>query len=160
MKASILFIAGSMVFGLSACNNAESRYMNLSTGEGVELEKDEKTGLMVDAETGEPVEIYVDTRSKDTIWGSAGEVINGYVYRTDNGEWEFKEEDFKVKADGDEYKMKSGDDYKVKRDDGEYKIKNGDYKKEVEKDGDITIKNGDTKIKIDGETGERKVKND
>ena len=56
--------------------------------------------------------------------------------------------------------MNSVDDYIVYRVDGEYKIKNGDYKKEVEKDGDITIKNGDTKIKIDGETGERKVKND
>ena len=27
-------------------------------------------------------------------------------------------------------------------------------------DGDIKIKDGDTKIKIDGETGEKKVKND
>jgi hypothetical protein len=44
--------------------------------------------------------------------------------------------------------------------DTEYKTKSGDYKKEVEKDGDITIKDGDTKIKIDGETGEKKVKND
>ena len=115
---------------------------------------------MACTETGEPVKIYVDTRSKDTIYGYTGEVINGYVMRTEDGEWKYKGEDFKVKVDGDEYKMKAGDDYKVKRDGGEYKIKNGDYKKEVEKDGDITIKDGNKKIKIDGETGERKVKYD
>ena len=34
-----------------------------------------------------------------------------------------------------------------------YKLKNDDYKKKVEKDGD-------TKTKIDGETGEKKVKKD
>ena len=31
-------------------------------------------------------------------------------------------------------------------------------RKKWKKDGDITIKTGDKKIKIDGETGERKVK--
>jgi hypothetical protein len=43
---------------------------------------------------------------------------------------------------------------------GDYKVKSGDYKKEVEKDGDVIIKDGNKKIKIDGETGERKVKHD
>jgi hypothetical protein len=48
----------------------------------------------------------------------------------------------------------------VQSEDGETKIKDGEYKKEVEKDGDITIKDGKTKVKIDGETGEKKVKKD
>lgn len=151
MKTTILLVAGFLVTGFMACNDAESRYIDLSTGENVELREDEKTGLMVNAETGEPVRIYVDTRSKDTIWGTSGKVINGYVYKDAAGGWEYR---------GEDYKQKSGDDSKVKGDGDEYKIKNGDYKKEVEKDGDITIKNGDTKIKIDGETGERKVKKD
>jgi hypothetical protein len=30
----------------------------------------------------------------------------------------------------------------------------------VEADGDVKIKDGDKKVKIDGETGEKKVKND
>lgn len=160
MKTRFLLLAGAVSFGLFACDNNESRYLDLSSGEAVELEKDEKTGLMVNAETGKPVKIYVDRRSKDTIWGESGKVINGDLVRTEEGEWKYKGDDYKVKVDGDEYKVKSGDDYKVKGEDGEYKIKNGDYKKEVEKDGDVTIKNGDTKIKIDGETGERKVKRD
>jgi hypothetical protein len=33
-----------------------------------------------------------------------------------------------------------------------------DYKKKVEKDGDVNIKTDDKKIKIDGKTGEKKVK--
>ncbi len=160
MKTTLLLLAGAVSFGLFSCDNNDSRYLDLTTGEAVELEKDEKTGLMVNTETGKPVKVYVDRRSKDTIWGSNGKVVNGYIARSEDGEWEYKGDDFKVKSDGDEYKMKSGDDYKVKSEDGEYKIKNGDYKKEVEKDGDVTIKNGDTKIKIDGETGERKVKRD
>ena len=115
MKTTILMFAAVVALGFTACNNAESRYLDLSTGENVELEKDEKTGLMVNAETGEPVKIYVDTRSKDTIWGTTGEVINGYVVRTEDGEWKYKGDDYKVKVDGDEYKAKYGDDYKVKK---------------------------------------------
>ncbi|MCE3281938.1 MAG: hypothetical protein K0Q66_675 [Chitinophagaceae bacterium] len=34
------------------------------------------------------------------------------------------------------------------------------YKKKVEDDGDVKIKDGDVKVKIDKETGERKVKRD
>ena len=39
-------------------------------------------------------------------------------------------------------------------------LKQDDYKVEVEKDGDVKIKNGNDKVKIDGKTGERKVKKD
>ena len=84
-------------------------------------------------------------------------VINGRVKKADDDRWVYILEN----EDNNAAKRYDGDnDYKVKRTDDEYKIKNGDYKKEVEKDGDVIIKNGDTKIKIDGETGERKVKRD
>lgn len=151
MKTTMI-IAAFVLMGSYACMDAGGRYLDLSTGESVDLEKDEKTGLMVNAETGEPVRMYVDRETDDTIWGASGKVINGRVVKLDNGNWAYK--------DDDEYKAKYGDDVKIKRDDDEYKIKSGDYKKEVEKDGDITIKDGDKKIKIDGETGEKKVKND
>lgn len=143
-KYSLLLtaFAGSLFF--AACNDNESRYYNLSTGEAVELEKDEKTGLMVDAETGKTVRVYVDRESKDTIWGATGKVVNGQIVKADDGEW----------------KITNDDDSKVKMEDGDYKVKDGDYKKKVEKDGDVKIKDGDKTIKIDGETGERKVSND
>jgi hypothetical protein len=144
-----------------SCNNADTRYLDLSTGEHVELKEDPKSGLMVDARNGKPVRIYVDTRDRDTIWGATGKVINGRVEKAEDGQWIYEgENEYSAKGDDGDYKMKSGDESKVKIEDGEYKVKRGDYKKEVEKDGDITIKDGNKKIKIDGETGERKVKND
>ena len=117
-----------------ACNN-ESRYLDLSTGNRVDLKKDSTTGLMVDAETGKPVRLYVDRESKDTIWGPTGKVVNGKIVKSDKGEWTYSAEN-EMNNDG------------------------SDYKRKVEKDGDIKIKDGDKKIKIDGETGEKKVKND
>ncbi len=103
----------------------------------IELKKDDKTGKMVDAETGETVHFYVDTRSKDTIDGRTGKVVNGKLEKRSSGSYVY------INDENDEFKVKS-DDYKMK----------------VEKDGDIKIKDGDKKIKIDGETGEKKVKKD
>ncbi|HEX7902727.1 MAG TPA: hypothetical protein VF487_02530 [Chitinophagaceae bacterium] len=127
----ILFIVMSLVW--VSCKQ-QSRYLDLSTGKEVKLEKDAETGLMVNAETKKPVYIYVDTKNNDTVYGSTGKVINGEVVKTESGDYKFR---------GD-YKYKSPD---------------GDLKVEVEKDGDVKIKDGDSKIKIDGETGEKKVKN-
>ena len=134
MKKIFLFaILGSAVVW-SACESND-RYLDLETGEKVELVKDDATGLMVNAETKKPVYIYVDTKSKDTIYGKTGKVINGSVVLVD-GKYIYKDDALTVENES------------------------GDYKREVEKDGDIKIKDGDTKTKIDGETGEKKVKND
>ena len=150
MKTILMAVAvSSLAFLTQSCDDAEARYIDLSTGDEIELRENE-SGKMVDAETGKPVRVYVDTREKDTIWGETGEVVNGKLIRSDDGEWKLKSEDGEVKIKTDN---EGGEN-------GEYKIKSGDYKKEVEKDGDITIKDGKTKIKIDGETGERKVKKD
>lgn len=119
-----------------ACNNADSRYVDLNTGETIKLEKDE-SGVMVNAETKRPVDIYVDTQTNDTIYGKTGKVINGHVERSGDNTWVYKVDS-----------------------DGEWKVKDDDYKMKVEKDGDVKIKDGDTKIKIDGETGEYKKKED
>ena len=134
MKKIFLFaILGSAVVW-SACESNE-RYLDLETGEKVELVKDDATGLMVNAETKKPVYIYVDTKTKDTIYGKTGKVINGSVVLVD-GKYIFQDPSLTVENE------------------------TGDYKRKVEKDGDIKIKDGDTKTKIDGETGEKKVKND
>ncbi len=136
MKTIFVAIIGLVTVSFWSGCRPQDRYLDLSTGEGVDLEKDDNTGLMVRADTRKPVDIYVDTKTNDTIYGPTGKVINGQVVKL--GEWKYK------------------------YDDGEYKIKNdeADYKKKVEKDGDVKIKDGDTKTKIDGETGERKVKRD
>ena len=151
MKQIKLGIAGMAFMMFLASCESEGRYIDLESGNRVEVEKDSETGYMVNAETHKPLYIYVDTKTNDTIYGRTGNVVNGKV-ALNNGKWEYD-------ADGD-FKYTDGD-YKLKVEaDGDYKIKDGDYKKKVETDGDIKIKDGYTKIKIDGETGEKKVKND
>ncbi len=132
MKILSLIAFAAILF--TSCK-PKDRYLDLSTGKAVELEKDPETGLMVNAATKKPVYIYVDTETNDTIYGSTGKVVNGQVVKTEGGEYKY-------------------------RGDYEYKSPDGDLKVEVEKDGDIKIKDGDSKLKIDGETGERKVKHD
>jgi hypothetical protein len=146
---AILCICSAAVWTACSDSKADGRYIDLGTGKTIELVKDEKTGLMIDAETGKPVRMYVDTKTQDTIWGRSGKVINGYVEKNDEGRYVYinpddDDSDYKFKRDGVGYKKKAGDDYKVK----------------VEDDGDYKIKNGDKKVKVDAETGEKKVKRD
>lgn len=133
--------AGLLLGTILGCSESKGRYLNLSTGKTIGVEKDEKTGYMVDMQTREPLYIYVDSKKDDTIYAKTGEVINGHVYLDDNNKYVF---------DGDE---------KLKLDDG-VTYKDGDYKVKVEENGDMKVKNGDRKVKTDGETGEKKVKND
>ena len=133
MKHKFVLIAGAaMMLAVSGCKE-NSRYIDPNTGRSLTLVKDASTGLMVDEETQKPVYMYVDTETKDTVYGPTGKVINGYVVLED-GKYKYTENELKLKGDDDDYKM------------------------EVEKDGDIKIKDGDKKLKIDGETGETKVK--
>ena len=133
----VLFIA-TVVISVS-CSTEKGKYIDLRTGKAITIERDPTTSVWVNADTKEPVYIYVDTKKNDTIYGKTGLVINGHVQKSaDNVFW---------------YDADMDTEYKVK-------VAETDYKKEVEKDGDVKIKNGDTKIKIDGETGEKKVKRD
>ena len=137
MKKTIASGLGiAMIIGLVSCSDDKDRYVDLRTGKSIELVKDENSGLLVDANTKQPAYIYVDTRNDDTIYGKTGEVINGRVIMNDKNEYVYEK------------------DYQP------YEVKGDDYKVEVEKDGDMKIKQGDSKIKVDGETGEKKVKND
>lgn len=146
MKTLTLSIFGlSLICSIISCAGKNQRYIDLETGNYVDVVKDSTNGTMVNADTREPVIIYVDTQSKDTIYGKTGKVINGDVTKTSDGKYKYTSNNDgpnKVKTD----------------DDGAYKIKEGDYKKKVEADGDVKIKDGDKKIKIDGETGEKKIK--
>ena len=124
----LLILFGAVVMIFTSCKR--ERYYDLTAGKYVKLEKDEKTGRMINTETHEPVYIYVDRETRDTIYGATGDVVNGHVVVTSDGKYDI---------------------------DDEYKIKYGDYKKKVDGD-EVKIKDGDTKIKI--EDGERKVKKD
>jgi hypothetical protein len=139
MKYSLFALAGTIALAVFSCKDNNPRYTDPDTGKEVTLVKDASTGLMVDAETKKPVYIYVDNEKKDTIYGETGKVINGHVTLEDG---KYKYAELEVKAEG-----------------GEYKIKGEDYKEKMEKDGDLKIKNGDVKTKVDGKTGEVKVKN-
>ena len=156
MKTKLIVLAAVVIAGTS-CKNNNDRYLNLNTGENVEIERDSTTGFMIDADSHQPVDLYVDTKTNDTIYGRTGKVINGYVVKDDKGVYAYR--DWDVKQDGDEYKAKT-DDAKIKSEDGESKVKNGSYTKKVEDDGDVKIENGTTQVKIDGKTGKRKVKKD
>jgi hypothetical protein len=156
MTTKILIMAG-FVGLITACNHNEPRYLDLSTGENVDLVKNDTSGVMVNSTTRKPVKIYVDTKTHDTIFGSTGKVINGHVVKTSEGDYTY--DGWNVKQDGDEYKAKSGDE-KIKMEGDEGKLKDGSYTRKVEGDGDVKIETGSKQIKIDGETGERKVKKD
>ena len=119
-------LSAALIF--TACKR--ERYYDLTAGKYINLEKDEKTGRMINTETHKPVYIYVDRETRDTIYGATGDVVNGHVVVTSNGKYDI---------------------------DDEYKVKYGDYKKKVDGD-EVKIKDGDTKIKI--EDGEKKVKKD
>jgi hypothetical protein len=134
-----LFVLGVLAAAMlwSACSSKKGAYVDLRSGEKIEVEKDPVTGVWLNADTKEPVYLYVDTKKNDTLYGETGEVVNGHVVLSGNKYW--------YDADLEkENKVVVSDDYKTK----------------VEDDGDVKIKDGDTKIKIDGETGEKKVKND
>ena len=148
----MIIAAGFLSLVSIACNSNNERYLDLNTGNYVDLKSDSTSGLMVNETTGVPVELYVDTHTHDTIYGTTGKVVNGHVSKTDNGKWI-------VKEDGDEYKAKNGDE-KIKAEDGDTKTKDGNVTRKVDEDGDVKIETGDKTIKIDGETGERKVKKD
>jgi hypothetical protein len=137
MKTKFLILPALALAALTySCNRtAGSRYVDLTTGEEIELVKDNETGLMVNATTRKPVYMYVDTETNDTIYGSTGKVINGEIRRLDDGAYQYT---------GD-YKFKSEDkdgDYKVKVDDGEIKIKTDDQKIKIDEDGK-KVKNDD-----------------
>ena len=157
MKKTIFFISAAFLTICIGCDSA-GRYVDINTGEKIEIIKDEKTGYMIDAESKKPVHIYVDTKTGDTLYGRTGRVINGKIKKASNEKWDYDDDGFTYK-DGD-YKMKVEDDVNTIEEGDAYKIKDGEYKKKVEKDGDVKIKDGNTKIKIDGKTGEKKVKKD
>jgi hypothetical protein len=122
MKKVLLFVFGVITISMwMACNSAAGRYIDLNTGKHISIEKDPQTGYIVDSETKKPVDIYVDTETKDTIYGRNGKVINGKVVKTEEGVYEYHVIT-EPKDNAGEIKIKDGDT-KIKIKDGEKKVK-------------------------------------
>lgn len=176
MKTTKTILAiGVVLFSMAACkNDKEDKVFSLATGEEVYVVEDEN-GIMVDKETKRPVLLYVERDGKDTIYGPTRKVVNGkiermddgvYLYddggerkvKIDDGEYKIEDGEVKIKREDGEYKYKDDNGATIKREDGEYKYETDGYTKKVDEDGDVKIETKDTKTKIDGETGEIKVK--
>jgi len=139
MKHVFLWSLAASLLALVSCKDrTRSSYYDLNNDEPVSLVKDERTGMMLNADTKQPVYIYVNTETKDTIYGATGEVINGRVVRLEDGKYKYG--DLKIKQD----------------EDGDFKLKDEDYKRKIDADGDTKVKDGDNKRKADGETGDVK----
>ena len=133
-KFSLILLTLACGSAWIACNEVQARYIDLTSGEKIKVVKD-KQGRLVNAEDKKPIRFYVDTKTKDTLDGRTGKVVNGELVKSDDGGYEYISVREALASDDE-------------------------FKKKVEKDGDVKIKSGNKKIKIDGETGEKKVKYD
>lgn len=130
------------------------RYVDIYTGQEIDLWYDAGRHMTINRSTNEPVEFYINTSNWDTVYGKGQFVVNNLIVKDIDGR--YKLDDAKVKIDGDELKIKDGD-RKLKIDGEEFKMKDGDLKiKHDHKDGEGKIKGDSTKIKIDDD--ELKVK--
>jgi len=131
-----------------------AKYVDLKTGQPVELYYNSKKKRTYSESTNEPVDLYVNVATGDTIYGQGRYVVNNYIVKTEDGT--YKLDNKKIKIDGDDIKIKDGDK-KFKMEDGEIKIKDGDDKMKADAD-ESKLKTDDMKKKT--EDGETKTKKD
>ena len=132
-------------------------YVNLNTASGTStaiMKDTTEAGGYVYSDTYKPIDediLFVDVSTNDTLYGPTGLVVNNAIIH-ENGTW--KVDKTKIKRDGNEIKIKSGDD-KLKIEDEELKMKTGDSKMKVD-DDEAKLKTPDSKTKV--EDDETKVK--
>lgn len=149
--------AGSDTAGTEATDAStvsNTSYVKLSTGEAASIVKDTETNSYIYSDTRQPIEsdlLFVDASTSDTLYGPTGLLVNNALVQTE-GTWKLDET--KIKRDGDEIKIKSGDE-KIKIDGEDMKVKDDDSKLKVD-DDESKMKTPDTKEKTDD--GETKVK--
>lgn len=141
---------------LSADGNTEATYVNLSTGEPLQIVNDTEKGYYVYSDTKLPVDndlIFVDVSTRDTLYGKTGAIVNNAILQSASGAWTLNDE--LVERNGDEIKIKTADG-KLKIDGDELKYKEGDTKVKV--DGDESkVKTADSKTKTDGSESKTKT---
>ena len=129
-------------------------FIDLNTGDTLDYWFDTEKKTIMNRTTGVPVEFYVNTNTRDTVYGRGRFVVNGLLLQGEDGKWKFDET--KVKIDKDELKIKDGN-RKLKIDGDDVKVKEGGKKVKLE-DGEGKVKDGDTKAKVDKE--QMKVKDE
>jgi ABC-type Fe3+-citrate transport system substrate-binding protein len=110
-------------------------YVNLNTGEPVNIIADPVTGIAIDQSTQQPVELYYNPSTNDTLYQS-GMKVNSLLIKEKEGKYRL--DDTKIKIDGDEIKIKD-DSSKIKIDGDEMKIKSPDGKVKVDGE-DVKVK--------------------
>lgn len=131
-------------------DTATYSYLDLRTGQPVDLYYSPRRNRVYSVITNEPVDYYVNVITGDTVYGRGRYVVNNYLVRSANGM--YKLDDKRIKIDKDEIKMKDGKT-KFKIDKGEMKMKDGDNKmkdknKDKDKDeDDAKMKTEDMKMK-------------
>lgn len=123
------------------------RYVDLSTGQPIDLYYDAKTRRTYSSVTNEPVEFYVDMNTGDTVYGRGRYIVNSYIvkatdgkYRLDAGKIKMDKDDLKLKDGSKKFKMDQssmkmkGSGEKMKADSTAGKMKTNDMKKKVDND--------------------------
>jgi len=121
---------------------AAPRYIDLSTGQPVDLYYDAKKNRVYSVVTNEPVDFYVDLSSGDTIYGTGRYVVNNYIVKSPEGQYRLDMK--KVKLEKNELKMKDGNK-KFKMDKSDMRMRDQDMKM---KDSDMK---GDTSGRMNRE---------
>ena len=133
-------------------DNMAYTYIDLNTGDTLDYWYDADKKIIMNRTTNLPVDFYINTTTRDTVYGRGRFVVNGLLLQGEDGKWKFDES--KVKIDGDELKIKDGK-RKLKIDGDEIKVKDKDGK--IKSEGkEVKVKTDDMKAKIQDD--EMKVK--
>ena len=130
------------------------RYVDLSTGQPVDLYYDSKARRTYSSMTNQPVELYVDMNTHDTIYGRGRYVVNNYIMKANDGMYRL--DAAKIKMDKDDLKIKDGNK-KLKMDNSNMKMKAYDEKMKVDSTAG-KMKGKDMKKKVDNDRSKTKNK--
>ena len=124
-------------------DTASNQYIDLRTGQPVDLYYSPKYNRTYSIITNEPIDYYVNIATGDTVYGRGRYIVNNYLVRTPEGMYRL--DDKRIKMDKNDIKMKDGN-MKLKMDKGKMKTKDADGKMKMDKD-DSKMKTGDMKMK-------------
>jgi hypothetical protein len=126
-------------------DTAFNSYIDLRTGQPVDLYYSPKNNMTYSIITNEPVDYYVNLATGDTVYGRGRYIVNNYLVRSADGMYSL--DDKRIKIDRNEIKMKDGN-MKFKMDKGKMKMKDEDGKWKMDKDNS-KMKTGGMKMKTD-----------
>jgi hypothetical protein len=137
---------------MAMADTTSPRYIDLSTGQPVELYYDAKTKRTYSAMTNEPVEFYVDMNTRDTIYGRGRYVVNNYIMKANDGMYRLDAS--KIKMDKGDIKIKDGNK-KLKMDQSNMKMKGAGEKMKADTTAG-KMKTNDMKKKMDNDRSKTK----